>query len=126
MLRAVAGELLIDEPADGVLRLTISNPSKRNALDLAILDAIAEAVADADGRGGVGCILLTGADGMFSSGYDLGGIPDGARSRPFLPAASGAGPRISVSAFRARNDSWSMSSIGWFQRRSMRGFSEAV
>ena len=76
MLRAVAGELLIDEPADGVLRLTISNPSKRNALDLAILDAIAEAVADADGRGGVGCLLLTGADGMFSSGYDLGGIPD--------------------------------------------------
>jgi enoyl-CoA hydratase/carnithine racemase len=76
MLRAVAGELLIDEPADGVLRLTISNPSKRNALDLPILDAIAEAVADADGRGDVGCLLLTGADGMFSSGYDLGGIPD--------------------------------------------------
>ena len=72
----MAGELLIDEPADGVLRLTISNPSKRNALDLAILDAIAEAVAAAGDRDGVGCLLLTGADGMFSSGYDLGGIPD--------------------------------------------------
>jgi enoyl-CoA hydratase/carnithine racemase len=72
----VAGELLIDEPADGVLRLTISNPSKGNALDLAILDAIAEAVAGAGDRDGVGCLLLTGADGMFSSGYDLGGIPD--------------------------------------------------
>jgi enoyl-CoA hydratase/carnithine racemase len=72
----MAGELLIDEPADGVLRLTISNPSKRNALDLAILDAIAEAVARAGERDGVGCLLLTGEDGMFSSGYDLGGIPD--------------------------------------------------
>ncbi len=47
----MAGELLIDEPLDGVRRLTISNPAKRNALDHAILDGIAEAVraADADG-----------------------------------------------------------------------------
>ena len=37
----MAGELLIDRPADGVLRLTISNPAKRNALDHAILDGIA-------------------------------------------------------------------------------------
>ena len=37
----MAGELLLDTPADGVLRLTISNPAKRNALDHAILDAIA-------------------------------------------------------------------------------------
>jgi enoyl-CoA hydratase/carnithine racemase len=70
----VAGELLIDAPADGVRRLTISNPDKRNALDHAILDAIAEVVArTADD---VGCLVLTGAGGMFSSGYDLGGIED--------------------------------------------------
>jgi enoyl-CoA hydratase/carnithine racemase len=70
----VAGELLIDEPADGVRRLTISNPDKRNALDHAILDAIAEVVARR--AGDVRCLLLTGAGGMFSSGYDLGGIED--------------------------------------------------
>jgi enoyl-CoA hydratase/carnithine racemase len=70
----VAGELLIDEPADGVRRLTISNPDKRNALDHAILDAIAEVVASR--AGDVRCLLLTGAGGMFSSGYDLGGIED--------------------------------------------------
>ncbi len=34
------GKLLIDEPTDGVVRLTISNPAKRNALDHPILDAI--------------------------------------------------------------------------------------
>ena len=66
------GKLLVDEPADGVVRLTISNPDKRNALDHAILDGVARAVNEADAR----CIVLTGADGMFSSGYDIGDIPD--------------------------------------------------
>jgi enoyl-CoA hydratase/carnithine racemase len=69
----MAGELLLDRPADGVLRLTISNPAKRNALDHAILDAIAAALDDI---GDARAVLLTGADGMFSSGYDIGEIPD--------------------------------------------------
>jgi enoyl-CoA hydratase/carnithine racemase len=69
----MAGELLLDRPADGVLRLTISNPAKRNALDHPILDAIAAAL---DEVGDARAVLLTGADGMFSSGYDIGEIPD--------------------------------------------------
>ena len=71
----MAGELLLDRPADGVLRLTISNPAKRNALDHAILDAIAAALRD---LGDARTVLLTGADGMFSSGYDIGDIADDA------------------------------------------------
>jgi enoyl-CoA hydratase/carnithine racemase len=71
----VAGELLIDAPLDGVRRLTISNPAKRNALDHPILDGIAAAVREADGDG-VRCLVLTGAHGMFSSGYDIGDIPE--------------------------------------------------
>ena len=71
----MAGELLLDRPADGVLRLTISNPAKRNALDHAILDAIAAAVGD---FGDARTVLLTGADGMFSSGYDIGDLSDAA------------------------------------------------
>src|SRR3954449_13541731 len=66
------GQLLEDEPADGVLRLTISNPAKRNALDHAILDRIADVLGATDAR----CVILTGAEGMFSSGYDIGDIPD--------------------------------------------------
>jgi len=69
----MAGELLLDRPADGVLRLTISNPAKRNALDHAILDAIAAALRD---LGDARAVLLTGADGMFSSGYDIGDISE--------------------------------------------------
>ena len=66
------GKLLVDEPADGVVRLTISNPDKRNALDHAILDGIAETLRSTDAR----CVIITGADGMFSSGYDIGDIPE--------------------------------------------------
>ena len=72
----MAGELLIDAPLDGVLRLTISNQAKRNALDHAILDGIASAVREADGDGTTRAIVLTGAHGMFSSGYDIGDIPE--------------------------------------------------
>ena len=67
-----SGRLLTDTPAEGVLRLTISNPDKRNALDHGILDGIAHAVREADAR----CIVLTGEHGMFSSGYDIGDIPE--------------------------------------------------
>lgn len=68
----MSGQLLQDRPADGVLQLTISNPAKRGALDHAILDGLAEAVAGADAR----CILITGDGRHFSSGYDIGDIPD--------------------------------------------------
>jgi enoyl-CoA hydratase/carnithine racemase len=69
----VPGQLKQDEPADGVLRLTISHPGKRGALDRALLEALAEAVAQAPARG-TRCLVLTGEAGMFSSGYDLGDL----------------------------------------------------
>jgi enoyl-CoA hydratase/carnithine racemase len=71
------GKLLIDEPAEGVVRLTISNPAKRNALDHPILDAISEALAElAAPEASARCVVITGAHGMFSAGYDIGEIPD--------------------------------------------------
>ena len=66
------GEVLLDEPADGIVRLTISHPEKRNALDHAILDQLASLLTGLDAR----CVILTGTQGMFSSGYDIGDIPD--------------------------------------------------
>ncbi|MTD44211.1 enoyl-CoA hydratase [Conexibacter sp. W3-3-2] len=68
------GELHLDTPAVGVLRLTFANPQKRGALDHAILDAIAEAVTGIDDD--VRCVVVRGSDGQFSSGYDIGDIPD--------------------------------------------------
>jgi enoyl-CoA hydratase/carnithine racemase len=71
------GKLLIDEPLEAVVRLTISNPAKRNALDHPILDAISATLDELSARSsGARCVIVTGAHGMFSAGYDIGEIPD--------------------------------------------------
>ena len=64
------GRLLVDEPAPGVTRLTISNPQRRGALDHSILDAFASTLPTLEAR----CLILTGQDDIFSAGYDLGGL----------------------------------------------------
>ena len=63
-----SGKLLLDEPADHVVRLRISNPEKRGALDHELLDALAETVRGLEAR----CLLVTGKGEMFSAGYDIG------------------------------------------------------
>jgi enoyl-CoA hydratase/carnithine racemase len=66
------GRLLVDEPAPGVARLTISNPERRGALDHAILDAFAATLPGLEAR----CVLVTGEGSIFSAGYDLGVLED--------------------------------------------------
>jgi enoyl-CoA hydratase/carnithine racemase len=58
------GKLRLDHPAEHVVRLTIHNPAKRNALDHAILDALAATVAEIDAR----CLLITAEGPVFSAG----------------------------------------------------------
>jgi enoyl-CoA hydratase/carnithine racemase len=67
-----AGRLLVDEPAPGVTRLTISNPDKRGALDHAILDAFAGTLPELDAR----CVMITGEGTTFSAGYDISDLPE--------------------------------------------------
>jgi enoyl-CoA hydratase len=45
---ATADVLLIDHPAEGVRRLTMNRPEKRNALNNALGGAIFQALQDAD------------------------------------------------------------------------------
>lgn len=72
------GKLRIDQPAEGILRLTISNPQKRNALDHPILDAIAAVLGEhASAESQTRCVVITGSDGMFSAGYEIGEITNG-------------------------------------------------
>jgi enoyl-CoA hydratase/carnithine racemase len=70
------GKLLLDQPAEAVTRLTISNPERRNALDHEILDAIAEVLPQLQRGIENRCVLITGAPPLFSAGYDIAGIPD--------------------------------------------------
>jgi enoyl-CoA hydratase/carnithine racemase len=72
-----AGQLLVDEPAPHVARLTISNPGKRGALDHAILDGFAETLPRLDAR----CVIITGQGRTFSAGYDIGDLREGGGTR---------------------------------------------
>src|SRR5919199_446721 len=67
-----SGKVLVDEPAPQVVRIRISNPDKRGALDHEILDALKDAVDSAEAR----CLLVTGDPPMFSAGYDIAGFSD--------------------------------------------------
>jgi enoyl-CoA hydratase/carnithine racemase len=69
------GKLLLDSPAEAVVRIRISNPERRNALDHEILDTLAETLSRLDHGIETRCVLLTGAPPAFSAGYDLTAIP---------------------------------------------------
>jgi enoyl-CoA hydratase/carnithine racemase len=71
--RPPGGRLLVDEPAPGVTRLTISNPDKRGALDHSILDGFTSTLPRIDAR----CVIVTGEQTTFSAGYDLGDLRSG-------------------------------------------------
>ena len=64
-------EYIKKEELDGVMMLTIARPAKKNALTLAMYDALADAFDDASARREVRVILLSGEGGCFSSGNDI-------------------------------------------------------
>jgi enoyl-CoA hydratase/carnithine racemase len=99
--RAVAG--------GDVVILTMHRPDARNAMDSAMLIALADAIQDAATDDGVCGLLLTGAGGVFSAGADVKEpMDDGGRRRmelfthvyesltlfPLPTAAAIAGPAV--------------------------------
>ena len=66
----MTGKLQLDDPADGVARLTIANPERRGALDHELLDALAEHARTLDAR----CLVIRGSGSVFSAGYDIGNL----------------------------------------------------
>ena len=65
--------LLVDNPADGVRRLTLNRPEKRNALSNPLRGALLDALVAADSDDGIRVTIVRGAGSCFSAGYDLGG-----------------------------------------------------
>lgn len=65
--------VIVDRPAAGVLRVTLTQPARRNALDhraWCALDRVIDALrgeASAEGR----CLLVQGADAAFCAGGDI-------------------------------------------------------
>jgi enoyl-CoA hydratase/carnithine racemase len=65
-------KLRLDEPAAGVVRLTISNPERRGALDHELLDALAHHARTLEAR----CLVVSGSGPVFSAGYDIGNLEE--------------------------------------------------
>jgi enoyl-CoA hydratase/carnithine racemase len=57
--------------ADGVLTVTIARPEKKNALTLAMYQAMSDAIQLARADATVHALLITGQAGVFTSGNDL-------------------------------------------------------
>lgn len=62
--------------AEGVLTLRMNRPEKKNALNRAMYQALAEGVESAQADEAVRCVLLLGGEGCFSSGNDLADFAD--------------------------------------------------
>ena len=59
---------------DGVAVLTMNRPERRNALSLAMLDALAATLEACETSTEVGAVVLTGAGGAFCAGGDVKGM----------------------------------------------------
>lgn len=74
--------LLAEETTAGVLLLTLNRPAQRNAIDIALLDALNAAFDDFAGNGRWRAAIVTGASPAFCAGLDLKtfSAPDAPRS----------------------------------------------
>ena len=63
--------LKFERPADGVLRIVMSNPGKLNAADATMHRELAEIWRDVDADPDVRCAILTGEGTAFSAGGDF-------------------------------------------------------
>lgn len=85
--------MLLVERRDAVLYVTINRPDKRNALALAVLDAIGAAFTDAAADETIASAVLTGAgDRAFAAGGDLREL-DAVRTADEARAMSARGRR---------------------------------
>ena len=76
----------VDLAVDGaVATVTLNHPARRNALSLALREALHDRLAEAMAEPSVRAVVLTGAGGTFCSGGDISGMegltPLGARAR---------------------------------------------
>jgi enoyl-CoA hydratase/carnithine racemase len=63
-------ELLVAR-ADGHAVLTLNRPEKRNALSVALRDAISDALDSLATDEAIRCVVITGAGSVFCAGFDL-------------------------------------------------------
>ena len=71
---------------DKILRITMNRPAKKNALTGAMYKAMTDALELADHDENIRAVLITGTDGVFTAGNDLGDFIAGTRDAQGSPA----------------------------------------
>lgn len=86
-------ETVIEELSEGVLLLTLNRPKQKNAFNHRMWCDLRDALADALENDDVRAVVLTGAEGAFSAGQDLGEMgsreADGPREHGFASFMDG-------------------------------------
>jgi enoyl-CoA hydratase/carnithine racemase len=67
----VPDHLLRSAPEDGVARLTLHRPERKNALSIALRDQISDALSALAANPEVKVVVLTGSGDTFCAGFDL-------------------------------------------------------
>ena len=96
----VSGEVLYDV-SDGIARITINRPERRNAMSWGVMSGISTRLAEAKADPAVRVVVITGAgDKAFCAGADLTGM---AGDTSFLAQHDGRGSLAALF-----NDMWSL------------------
>jgi enoyl-CoA hydratase len=85
--------VLVDDPAEGVRRITLNRPEKRNALSNVLRGQLFDALHAADADTAVHVTIIRGAGKCFSAGYELGGANEGVPLPFYTAAGEGQWPR---------------------------------
>jgi enoyl-CoA hydratase/carnithine racemase len=75
--------VLLEERADGVLRLTLNRPAARNALSIGLMRALVKALGSAAGDPQVRVVVIAGAGPAFCAGHDLRELRDDQRRETY-------------------------------------------
>jgi enoyl-CoA hydratase len=68
--------LLVDQPDEGVIRITLNRPEKLNAMTAELITDLHDALSDIEATSSCRVVLLTGSGRGFCAGLDLGGYGD--------------------------------------------------
>jgi enoyl-CoA hydratase len=85
--------ILVDEPFDGIRRITLNRPDKRNALNHALRGEVLHALQQGDYDDSVKVQIIRGGGSCFSAGYDLGGGNEGMGYPFYTAGGDGQWPR---------------------------------
>ena len=69
--KADPSELEIDRPAEGVVRLRINRPAKRNALSIGVRNLMVDELRRLDADETVRAVIIAGSEKVFASGADI-------------------------------------------------------